>query len=102
MSDEALKNERETQLPPKIGMNVPKWHDSIGVAISIKLAWLAKTVSQARVVSLTARKVTVTTPREVSMMVMNRIQFQPGLSMPEFFEAYGAEAQCEQALEAVR
>ena len=36
------------------------------------------------------------------MMAMNRIQFQPGLSMPEFLKDYGTEAQCEQALEAVR
>lgn len=35
-------------------------------------------------------------------MPMNRIQFQPGLSMPEFLKDYGTEAQCEQALEAVR
>ncbi|MDP2794728.1 MAG: transposase [Sulfurisoma sp.] len=35
-------------------------------------------------------------------MAMSRIQFQPGLSMPEFLKAYGTEAQCEQALEAVR
>ncbi len=35
-------------------------------------------------------------------MAMNRIQFQPGLSMPEFLKDFGAEAQCEQALEAVR
>lgn len=35
-------------------------------------------------------------------MAMNKIQFQPGLSMPEFLKDYGAEAQCEQALEAVR
>jgi hypothetical protein len=27
-------------------------------------------------------------------MRMNRIQFQPGLSMPEFFERYGSEVQC--------
>ena len=26
-------------------------------------------------------------------MTMNRVQFQPGLSMPEFFERYGTEAQ---------
>ena len=31
-------------------------------------------------------------------MKMNRIQFQPGLSMPEFFERYGTEAQCQVAL----
>lgn len=35
-------------------------------------------------------------------MAMNRIQFQAGLSMPAFFKDYGTEAQCEQALEAVR
>lgn len=35
-------------------------------------------------------------------MAMNRIQFQPGLSMPEFMKDYGTEVQCEQALEAVR
>ena len=35
-------------------------------------------------------------------MAMNRIQFQPGLSMPKFLKDYGTEAQCEQALEAVR
>ena len=31
-------------------------------------------------------------------MAMNRIQFQPGLSMPEFFARFGTEAQCESAL----
>jgi ribosomal protein L37AE/L43A len=35
-------------------------------------------------------------------MKMNRIQFQPGLSMPEFFERYGTEAQCQAALQAAR
>ena len=35
-------------------------------------------------------------------MKMNRIQFQPGLSMPEFFERYGNEAQCQAALQAAR
>lgn len=35
-------------------------------------------------------------------MGMNRIQFQQGLSMPEFYKRYGTEAQCEEALEAVR
>jgi hypothetical protein len=35
-------------------------------------------------------------------MKMNRIQFQPGLSMPEFFERYGAESQCQAALQAAR
>jgi hypothetical protein len=38
----------------------------------------------------------------MATMAMNRIQFQPGLSMPEFLKGYGTEAQCEQALEAVR
>ncbi len=36
------------------------------------------------------------------IMATNRIQFQPGLSMPEFLKDFGSEAQCEQALEAVR
>jgi len=31
-------------------------------------------------------------------MPMNRVQFQPGMSMPEFFERYGTEAQCAAAL----
>jgi ISXO2-like transposase domain/Transposase zinc-ribbon domain len=35
-------------------------------------------------------------------MRMNRIQFQPGLSMPEFFERYASEAQCQAALQAAR
>ncbi len=35
-------------------------------------------------------------------MAMNRIQFQPGLSMPEFLRQFGTEAQCEQALEQAR
>ncbi len=35
-------------------------------------------------------------------MAMNRIQFQHGLSMPDFLKDYGTEAQCEQTLEAVR
>ena len=35
-------------------------------------------------------------------MAMNRIQFQPGLSLPDFFSSYGTELQCGQALEAVR
>ncbi len=29
---------------------------------------------------------------------MNRVQFQPGLSLPEFLRTYGTEAACEQAL----
>ncbi|AHE97760.1 IS1595 family transposase [Thioalkalivibrio paradoxus] len=35
-------------------------------------------------------------------MAQNRIQFQPGMSMPEFLAQYGTEAQCEAALERVR
>ncbi|MBL8393946.1 MAG: transposase, partial [Candidatus Accumulibacter sp.] len=35
-------------------------------------------------------------------MAMNRIQFQPGLSMPEFAQRFGTESQCAAALEAAR
>ncbi|MDP3977109.1 MAG: IS1595 family transposase, partial [Pseudomonas sp.] len=35
-------------------------------------------------------------------MAMNRIQFQPGLSMPEFLKRYGTEAQCAATLEQAR
>jgi hypothetical protein len=35
-------------------------------------------------------------------MPMNRIQFQPGLSMPEFLELYGSENKCETALAQAR
>ncbi len=35
-------------------------------------------------------------------MPMNRIQFQPGLSMPEFLKDFGTEAQCEAELEQAR
>jgi transposase-like protein len=35
-------------------------------------------------------------------MPINKIQFQSGLSLPEFFDQFGAEAQCEQALERAR
>lgn len=35
-------------------------------------------------------------------MSMNRVQFQPGLSMPDFMRDYGAEAQCEEALTLTR
>ena len=35
-------------------------------------------------------------------MRMNRIQFQPGLSLPEFFERYASESQCQAALQAAR
>ena len=35
-------------------------------------------------------------------MPINRIQFQPGVSMPEFFSRYGSEDQCAAALKALR
>jgi len=35
-------------------------------------------------------------------MPMNRVQFQAGLSMPQFLEQFGTEAQCEAALQAAR
>lgn len=35
-------------------------------------------------------------------MAMNRIQFQPGMSLSEFFDQFGTEHQCEQALEKAR
>ena len=35
-------------------------------------------------------------------MPMNRIQFQPGVSLPDFFARYGSEEQCAAALRAMR
>lgn len=35
-------------------------------------------------------------------MPMNRIQFQPGLSLSAFMERYGTEARCEALLERLR
>src|SRR5665213_1314811 len=35
-------------------------------------------------------------------MPLNRVQFQPGLSMPEFLRRYGTDAQCEAALQIAR
>ena len=35
-------------------------------------------------------------------MPINKIQFQQGLPLPEFFDQFGTEAQCEQALEQAR
>jgi hypothetical protein len=35
-------------------------------------------------------------------MAMNRVQFQSGLSMAEFYERYGTEAQCQAALQSTR
>ncbi len=59
-------------------------------------------VSQAHLMSLADRNVVAIQQREVATMAMNRIQFQPGLSMPEFHKDFGTEAQCEQALESAR
>lgn len=59
-------------------------------------------VSQAHLVSLAERNMVAIPQRGLVIMAMNRIQFQPGLSMPEFLKDYRTEAQCEQALEAVR
>ena len=35
-------------------------------------------------------------------MTMNRVQFQPGLSLPEFYRQFGTEEQCTEALEQAR
>ena len=35
-------------------------------------------------------------------MGMNRVQFQPGLSLPEFYRPFGTEEQCAEALEQAR
>ena len=35
-------------------------------------------------------------------MSINTIQFQPGLSLPQFCALYGTEQQCESALVAAR
>ena len=35
-------------------------------------------------------------------MPQNEIQFQKGMSLDEFFEHYGTDAKCEQALEEAR
>lgn len=39
---------------------------------------------------------------EYTAMAMNRVQFQPGLSMPEFLRRFGTEVQCAAALESAR
>ena len=59
-------------------------------------------VSQAHVVSHSHPYPLSEFMSEGIAVAMNRIQFQPGLSMPEFFQQYGAEAQCEAALEKTR
>ena len=35
-------------------------------------------------------------------MPLNRVQFQPGMSVAEFFDRYGSQAQCATALAAQR
>jgi len=35
-------------------------------------------------------------------MPINKIQFQPGQSLPDFFAQFGTEAQCKAALEKIR
>ena len=35
-------------------------------------------------------------------MSANRVQFQPGMSLPQFMELYGTEEKCEAALEQAR
>jgi transposase-like protein len=58
-------------------------------------------LSLAHLASLWRRSLTPVIPQE-SAMSMNRVQFQPGMSMPEFHERYGSEAQCVAALAAHR
>jgi hypothetical protein len=58
--------------------------------------------SQAHLVSLRGRSLHPSFIFEGSIMAMNRIQFQPGLSMPEFFKLFGTEALCSAALEGAR
>jgi len=60
------------------------------------------TVSQAHAVSYPGAYAVLQIILGGSAMTMNRIQFQPGLSMPEFFKRYGSEVQCAAALEQAR
>lgn len=55
-------------------------------------------VNQAHLSSLADHKVPFRGQLEGRTIAMNQIQFQQGLSMPEFLNGYGTEAQCEQAL----
>lgn len=59
-------------------------------------------VSQAHVVSHQWPYSELQIIMELRVMAMNQIQFQPGLSMPEFFKLYGSESRCEVALERAR
>ena len=58
-------------------------------------------LSQAHLVSLQAGMLAASTCG-ANAMPTNRIQFQPGMSMHEFMDLYGSEAQCAQALERMR
>ena len=58
--------------------------------------------SQAHVVSQSPLKLLPSFTLGSTAMAINRIQFQPGLSMPEFFKLYGTEPLCAQALESAR
>ena len=40
--------------------------------------------------------------REKIMATMNRVQCQAGMSVTQFMERYGTQAQCEAALEKIR
>lgn len=40
--------------------------------------------------------------RGAQLVAMNRVQFQSGLSLPEFLERFGDERACERALEKAR
>jgi transposase-like protein len=59
-------------------------------------------LSQPHLVMPTAAHPVPVPKPEARAMAMNRIQFQPGLSMPEFFEQFGTETQCAAALMAAR
>lgn len=58
-------------------------------------------LSQAQVVSL-ALDIVLGIDRRSQVMPMNRVQFQSGLSLGEFFRQYGSEQQCEAALASAR
>lgn len=60
------------------------------------------TFSHARVVSQSQLNLLPSFTFGSSVMAMNRIQFQPGLSIPEFFKLYGTEPLCAEALESSR
>ena len=59
-------------------------------------------LSQAHAVSYPVAYAVLQIILEGGAMAMNRIQFQPGLSMPEFFKRYASEVQCAAALEKAR